>query len=132
MEKCGKELGIRFAIENHPNPNFEDPKDIAEAIKGYKYVGANIDAGIYNMQRYDVLAAAELMKDKIYHVHFKDTVKGGNGCLPIGDGDAPMAELLRKLRDWGYGDMVSVEFEYEGDPTPGLVRSLAYLRGVLA
>ncbi len=133
MEARGKELGIRFAIENHPTPNFEDFADIAEAIKGYAAVGANIDAGIYNMQGYDVIEAAALLKEKIYHVHFKDTCRGKDECLPIGDGDAPMAALLRNLRDGGYDGMVSVEFEREGgDPAPGLIRSLAYIRGVLA
>lgn len=132
MEKWGKELGIRYAIENHPSPNLESPQQVAEAVRGYETVGANLDTGIYNMQGYDVLAAAELLRDKIFHVHCKDTAKGGHGCLPVGDGDAPMAAVLCRLREWGYNDMISVEFEFEGDPTPGLVRSLAYMRGILA
>ena len=132
-DRWGRELGIRFAIENHPKPCFESPEDIAEAVKTYETIGANLDTGIYNQQGYDVLGALDLLKDKIYHVHFKDTIKGTKGgCLPIGDGDAPMAALLRKLRDWQYGGMVSVEFEYENDPAPGLARSIAYMRGVLA
>jgi sugar phosphate isomerase/epimerase len=120
-----------FAIENHPLPNIESPIKVAELIKDCKYVGANLDTGIYNMQCYDVLAAADILKDKIYHTHFKDTLKGGRGCLPIGDGDAPTAELLKRYKSWGYKHMVSVEFEYETDPTPGLVKSIKYINGVL-
>jgi len=131
LEKWGKKLGIRYAVENHPEPNFEKPEDIAHAIKDYTMVGANLDTGIYNMQGYDVMAAAELFKDKIYHCHFKDTVKGGNGCLPIGDGDAPMAEVLQKFMETGYDYMVSVEFEHLQDPAPGLVKSMAYIKSVL-
>jgi len=77
------------------------------------------------------MAAIELFKDKIYHCHFKDTVKGGNGCLPIGDGDAPMAEVLQNFMETDYDYMVSVEFEHLQDPAPGLVKSMAYIRSVL-
>lgn len=128
IERCGKLYGLYFAIENHPAPNIEKPEDVKRLTEGYTTIGANLDTGIYNMQGYDVLAAANLLRDRIYHVHFKDTVKGGHGCLPIGDGDAPLAETLKLLQQWGYKHMVSVEFEYEGDPEPGLIKSLAYIR----
>lgn len=128
LERCGKLYGLRFAIENHPAPNIEKPEDVQRLVAGYETVGANLDTGIYNMQGYDVLAAAKLLKDKIYHVHFKDTMKGGHDCLPIGDGDAPMAELIKLLQQWNYDNMVSVEFEFVGDPAPGLVKSLDFIK----
>lgn len=132
LERCGKLYGLKFAVENHPAPNIEDPADVKRITEGYSTIGANLDVGIYNMQYFDVIAAAKLLKDKLFHVHFKDTVKGGHGCLPIGDGDAPMAELIKLLQTWGYDNMVSVEFEYEGDPAPGLVKSLAFINKNLA
>ncbi len=132
VERCGKKYGIYYAIENHPEPSFEKPEDIAEVSKKYEMVGANLDTGIYNMQGYDVMAAAELLRDKIYHVHFKDTLKGGEGCLPIGDGDAPMAELLLKLKEWNFEYMISVEFEYPTDPAPGLKKSMEFIDSVLS
>ena len=131
LEKAGEKYGCLFAIENHPYPNIESPIKVAEFIKDCKYVGANLDTGIYNQQCYDVLAAADILKDKIYHTHLKDTVKGGQGCLPIGDGDAPIAELLRKYKEWGYKRMVSVEFEYHENPAPGLAKSIAYINSVI-
>lgn len=131
-ERCGILYDLRFAVENHPAPNIERPEDVKRLIEGYTTVGANLDTGIYNMQGYDVLAAAELLRDKIYHVHFKDTLKGGEGCLPIGDGNVPMPELIKLLQKWGYKHMVSVEFEYPTDPAPGLVKSMAYIRKHLA
>ena len=131
LERVGEKYDLLFAIENHPLPNIESPIKVAEFIKDCKYVGANLDTGIYNQQCYDVLAAADILKDKIYHSHFKDTVKGGSGCLPIGDGDAPTAGLLRKFKEWGFKYMVSVEFEYPEDPAPGLRKSIAYMKDVL-
>ena len=78
-----------------------------------------------------MIAAADLLRDKIYHSHFKDTVTGGRGCLPIGDGNAPTAELLRKFKEWDFKYMVSVEFEYHDDPAPGLAKSIAYMKNAL-
>jgi len=132
IEKWGKALGMRYAIENHPRPNLESPEDIADAANAYETIGANLDTGIYNMMGYDVSAAANLLDQKIFHVHLKDTVKGTrDGCLPIGDGDAPLRELLLKLRNCGYEDMLSVEYEYPDDPAPGLKKSIQYIYGVL-
>ena len=92
-----------------------------------------MDTGIFNMMGYDVLAAEKLLGKKVYHVHLKDTVKGAaEGCLPIGDGDAPLKELLKRLRDRGYEDMISVEYEYPGDPAPGLEKSIKYINEALA
>ena len=128
LERCGKLYSMYFAIENHPAPNIESPADVKRLTEGYTTIGANLDTGIYNMLGYDVLAAAHLLRDRMYHVHFKDTFKGGHDCLPIGDGDAPLAELLKLLEQWGYEHMVSVEFEYENDPEQGLLKSMAYIR----
>lgn len=132
VERCGKQYDILYAIENHPEPSLESPEDVAKTCAPYTKVGANLDTGIYNMQGYDVLAAADLLKDKVYHVHFKDTKKGDSTCLPIGDGDWPADELIRKLKSWGYDRMLSVEYEVHEDPAPGLKKSIAFIKGVLA
>jgi|GEM_PF-1610023 len=131
LETAGEKHGLRFAIENHPAPSIEDPKDVARLCAPYRYVGANLDTGIYNMQGYDVLEAADLLRDKVFHVHFKDTLRGGHGCWPIGDGDTPCAALLKKFKEWDYQYMVSVEYEYPTNPLPGLHKSLGYIGGVL-
>ena len=128
VEAAGKKYGMKYAIENHPKPNLESPEEIAAAIAPYETVGANLDTGIYNMQGYDLQAAYALMKDKTFHVHLKDTVKGQKGgCLPIGDGDAELAWIIKKLAADGYKYMLSVEFEHDGDPTPGLKKSIDYI-----
>lgn len=131
LQAAGDAHDIRYAIENHPKPNFEDYRDIAAAIAGYPRVGANLDTGIYHMQGYDVLEAEKLLRGRIFHCHLKDTKPGVEGCLPIGDGTAPLAELIQVLKQTGYPHMLSVEFEFDGDPTPGLHKSAGYISGVL-
>lgn len=131
LEKAGNKYDMLYAIENHPEPSVERPEDVEKLCRPYSRVGANLDTGIYNMMGYDVMAAAELLKDKVFHCHFKDSPRGGHGCLPIGDADTPCAELLAKFRQWDYRHMVSVEYEYPTDPEPGLYKSMGYIRGVL-
>ena len=131
LQEVGAKYDMLYAIENHPAPNIEKPDDVYRLSKDAPNVGANLDTGIYNMQGYDVLAAAELLKDKIFHTHFKDTLRGGDGCLPIGDGDTPCAALLKKYKEWDYKYMVSVEYEYPTDPEPGLFKSMGFINGVL-
>jgi len=128
VNQMGERYGIKYGIENHPRPNAESPDDVLSAMTPYPFVGANVDVGIYNMQGHDTLAAMDMFGDKIVHCHFKDTTKGGSGCLPIGDGDAPMAEVLEKLKAMKYQGMVSVEFEHHSDPGPGLIKSFEYIR----
>lgn len=130
LQEMGERYHIRYAIENHPKPNFEDYRDIANAIAPYPNVGANLDTGIYHAQGYDVLAAEALLRGRVYHCHLKDTIPGVEGCLPIGDGTAPLAELIRVFLETGYDGMLSVEYEYDDDPTPGLHKSVGYVKGV--
>ncbi|MDR2649798.1 MAG: sugar phosphate isomerase/epimerase [Clostridiales bacterium] len=131
IEEAGKKYGLKYAIENHPSPNLSSPADVAEAMKPYTTIGANLDTGIYNQQGYDVLDAYRLLKGKVYHTHFKDTVKGAEACLPIGDGDAPLAELVKLFAADGFEYMLSVEFEYPEDPAPGLIKSIKYIKELL-
>ncbi len=132
IDQAGLKYGIKYAIENHPSPNVEKPEDVFRLSQSYETIGANLDTGIYNMMGYDVLAAADLLKDKVFHVHFKDSPRGGEGCFPLGDADTPLAALLHKFREWNYPYMVSVEYEYPTDPVPGLYKSLGYINGALA
>ena len=79
-----------------------------------------------------VLAAAQVLKGRIYHVHLKDTFTGGEDCFPLGQGNAPLGALIRQLKEDGYPEMLSVEFEYNGDPTTGLKESLSFIQHALA
>jgi sugar phosphate isomerase/epimerase len=132
IERCGKLYGLFFAIENHPAPSIEKPEDVLSAAQEYVTIGANLDTGIYNYLGYDVIAAANLLREKVFHVHLKDSKNGAPGCLPLGKGDAPLTDLLKVLRLWGYDGMLSVEYEHEGDPAPGLAESLRFIQKHLA
>jgi len=132
LERCGEKYGIRFAIENHPEPNYEDPEEIEEILDSRsKYIGANLDSGIYYRSGYDVLETARMFGDRIYHVHFKDAT-GEEGSVPTGDGEVPMEKLVEYLKEIDYEGMISIEYEPHTEPTEDLRRSLEYAKKVLA
>jgi sugar phosphate isomerase/epimerase len=128
IEKAGKKYGLRYAIESHPAPNFEAPEDIAEATKPYSTIGCNLETGLLYAGGHDPVKAIDTLKGKIYHVHCKDMRKGSNDCFPLSEGEVPLAKVLARLQDIEYKGMLSVEFEYHDDPTPGLKKSIEFIR----
>jgi len=128
-ERAAYIRGIRAL---NPNVLLLDAGDLNTGTALSNMFSAEPDILAYNMMGYDVLEAADLLSDKIFHCHFKDTPRGGHGCKPIGDSNTPCASLLMKLKMMGYKHMVSVEYECPTDPTPGLNKSLGFIRGVFA
>jgi sugar phosphate isomerase/epimerase len=64
--------------------------------------------------------AASLLGERLLHVHVKDG-RGHPGAgawelVPLGDGDVPMAGVLRALRTVGYGGWLTVEWEKHWHP----------------
>lgn len=132
MDELGEKYGIYFAIENHPVPSFSNPADVKAVIEAHsKWVGANLDTGIYIKDGYDPIEAAKMFGDKLYHVHFKDSKPGVRGCFPIGDGELDYPAVIKHLVDTGYDRMLSVEFEFHSDPTPGMKISIERIKKVL-
>lgn len=112
-------------------------QDYLDHIEG---LGAVLDIGNALWQRQDALQMWEMMRSRMVAVHAKDlsmrSVEGVRAnltpCgdyltpLPIGDGDAPLAQLIPAIRDSGFNG--SVTFEHDGypDSMKFLRRSIAY------
>jgi sugar phosphate isomerase/epimerase len=128
IEEAGEKYGLRFAIESHPEPNLAAPEDIAAAVAPYGAIGANLETGILHALGYDPVQAVQTLSGKIFHTHFKDTRQNERGCFPLGEGTAPLTDVLKALRKENFTGMLSVELEYPSDPAPGLRKSLEFLR----
>ena len=51
----------------------------------------------------------------------------------MGDGALPIVAIFKELKKHSYQGVCSLEYEIEGDdPMPGMQKSFAYMRGVLA
>ena len=56
--------------------------------------------------------------ERIINVHLKDARRDGGAwhLIPLGEGDIPVRDGLRRLHDAGYNDFVSVEWEKKWHP----------------
>jgi len=51
----------------------------------------------------------------------------------VGEGKMPIVAIFRELKKMNYRGGVMLEYEIdENDPMPGMVKSFAYMRGVMA
>lgn len=107
------------------------------AFKEAKFNGANLDLGHFvagnNTSPVPFLTQHH---DRITHVHVKDRKMHGGANTPFGQGDTPIAEVLRLLRDRKWNIQATIEFEY---PTPEgstrmaeIAKSIAFCRQALA
>ena len=128
----GKEYGVKYAIENHPEKN---PQELLARIGDYgEVIGVAQDTGFWGQFGYDALKATRELKDHLFHMHLKQvhqTADGWHTCA-YDEGVVDIAGVVGVLKEIGYNGAVSVEHEpaFE-DPTPAVVHSAKLLRGWL-
>ncbi len=73
--------------------------------------------------------------DRVLDIHMKDLADfddRGSQCV-VGQGRIPIAGIFQQLESMEYAGLVNLEYEIDSaDPLPGMQRSFAYMRGVLA
>jgi L-ribulose-5-phosphate 3-epimerase len=109
--------GLRFALENHPEPT---PQVMLEKIRDTPGVGVCVDTGWFGTQGYDVVRAIDELGDRINHVHLKDVLHEGlpHETCRYGAGVVDIEGCVRALQQLGYDGAISVEHEPETfDPT---------------
>ena len=86
-----------------------------EAFSYARFNGANLDIGHY-VAGHNASPVPFLTKhhERIRHIHVKDRKLGTNGGqnMPFGQGDTPIVEVLRLIRDNKWNIQATVEFEY--------------------
>ncbi|SFR84805.1 Sugar phosphate isomerase/epimerase [Agromyces sp. CF514] len=146
------EVGVRFAHEVHPSEiayDYWTTVRTLEAIGHREAFGLNWDPSHMVWQDIDPVAFLWDFKDRIYHVHCKDTKKrldnGRNGRLSshlawadprrgwdfisTGHGDVPWENAFRMLNAIGYDGPTSVEWEDAGmDRLVGAPEALGFVR----
>jgi sugar phosphate isomerase/epimerase len=110
-----------------------------EAFTFAKHNGANLDIGHYVAG--DNGSPVEFLKKhhaRVTHVHIKDRKSKANGGanVPFGEGDTPIKEVLRLIRDNKWNIQATIEFEYpvpkESDRMKEIARAVQYCRDALA
>ena len=138
IEKMVKEYDIKAAIHNHgpSDKHFPTPQSALAAIKGADgRLGLCMDIGHTMRAGVNPVAAAKEAGARLLDMHTKD-VKQTNGKwdgVDCGDGDIDLAGLFRYLQKAGYKGAANLEYEVKAaDKMPGMSKSIAYMRGVLA
>ncbi|GAB3564505.1 sugar phosphate isomerase/epimerase family protein [Spelaeicoccus albus] len=145
------EVGVRFALEPHPSEiayDYWTSRRALDAIGHRENFGLNFDPSHFVWQDLNPVMFLSDFRDRIYHVHVKESVKQLDGRnsrlgshLPWGDprrgwdfvtaghGDVPWEPIFRMLNSIGYDGPTSVEWEDAGmDRLQGGAEGVAHVR----
>jgi sugar phosphate isomerase/epimerase len=112
------------------------PAHWEKAFSLAKFNGANVDLGHF-VAGNDVSVVAFIKEhhDRITHVHVKDRKKNNGPNTPFGEGDTPIAEVLRLIRDNKWNIQATIEFEYKvpagSDRMKELARTIKFCQDAL-
>ncbi len=112
------------------------PEHWEKAFSLGKHNGANVDLGHFvagnNVSPAGFIQAHH---ERITHVHVKDRKMHNGPNTPFGEGDTPIVEVLRLIRDNHWNIQATIEFEYKipagSDRLTELARTIKYCRDAL-
>ena len=136
-EKMVKEYNIKMAIHNHgpEDKHFPTPQSVLAAVKDLDpRCGLCIDCGHTARTGVDVVESIHEAGPRLYSMHIKDLANFQDKAsqVPVGDGIMPIPRIFQMLKRISYKGCVMLEYEIEAtDPLPGMIKSFAYMRGVL-
>lgn len=138
LEKFVREYDIKIAIHNHgpEDKYFPSPLDAFKAVRDMDpRMGLCIDVGHAARAGTDVPDAIHKVGARLYDVHMKDlgNASSKESQVAVGDGVLPIEKMFEALIAIRYAGYVDLEYEInEDNPLPGMIKSFAYMRGVLA
>jgi len=113
------------------------PEHWETAFQYSKYNGANVDLGhFFTGNNISPLPFITKYHDRVTHVHVKDRKKEMGPNMPFGEGDTPIKEALRMIRDRKWNMQATIEFEYPvpagSDRMAEMAKCIQYCRAALA
>ena len=138
IEQMVKTYDIVVAIHNHGPEDkwWPRPQDAYAAIKSRdQRMGLCIDVGHTTRTGTNLAQACRECRDRLYDMHVKDlrVATENHSDTEVGRGVINFPELFKTLIEIGYQGQVGLEYEINAkNPLPGMIESVAYMRGVLA
>jgi sugar phosphate isomerase/epimerase len=138
IEALVKEFDVKLAIHNHGPEDkwYPAPIDAYRAVERRDpRMGLCVDIGHTSRTGTDFIKAIVELKDRVLDLHVKDLSDpmGKDSQVEVGRGVFDFPRLFKALLGIGYTGQVGLEYEIkEDDPLPGMIESIAYMRGVLA
>ena len=126
-------LGLHGHSNLHDPNQFATPDSFEEGLAMSPFYRVNFDIGHFAAADFDVITFLAKHHARIISLHLKDRRKHGGANMPFGEGDTPIAEAVRLIRDRRYRIPALFEYEYAGsDSVTELLRMKAYVEQALA
>lgn len=159
LEKLVEEYQIPIAIHNHgPGALYDKVSDVLEMVEGrHPLLGACVDTGHYLRSDEDPVEVIQKLGKRVFGVHFKDVrtirsdeemakllaelppnranqlKKEGKIFTILGEGELNTVGVLRALREIGYSNPISLEYEENPEnPLSDIELCLAAVRDAVA
>lgn len=126
--------GLRLALEGHAHVIVSHTDSFLRLFDQVPEpdLGTNLDVAWQFVQREYIPWSIHKLKDRIFHVHARDS--DGLACqqLPVGNGIIDWDGIIRALQQVGFDGFISIELPQMSDPRRYVRESLDYLRAALA
>ncbi|MDE3197319.1 MAG: sugar phosphate isomerase/epimerase [Acidobacteriota bacterium] len=104
------------AMHNHNNladpDQFATPQSFETALALSEYFKATLDIGHFVAGNNDPIDFIGKHHDRIVNIHVRDRKRNNGRNMPFGQGDTPIREVLRLIRDNRYPIRCYIEYEY--------------------
>ena len=107
--------GVKVSFHNHSairEGEFATPEDFSAAMKASPNIGVTLDIGHFTAANFDAVKFLDEHHDRIHALHIKDRKRDQGAGVPFGQGDAPIAAVLQRLRDKKWDIPAHIEFDY--------------------
>ncbi|HHV95540.1 MAG TPA: sugar phosphate isomerase/epimerase [Clostridiaceae bacterium] len=138
LGELAEELNFKFAFEVHMNYIHDLPQTTKKLVDmiNVPSVGINLDYGnvVYFKNKPTLKEAIEVVKDKLYYVHLKNSVGLRDGSrFPTGlcEGEINHREYLKLLKENNYTGPICIEAPRSGDREWYAKQDIAYIKSVI-
>jgi sugar phosphate isomerase/epimerase len=123
----------KVRVGMHNEVNIPDIAGFEAAAVGLSdYTGFTLDIGHFSATGSDPIAMMKKHGDRIFNMHIKDRVKNLGPTVRFGQGDTPIVQVLRYMRDNKFNPPANIEQEAPGADRLALARqALDYCRAAL-
>lgn len=133
LNEMARRANVLVAMHNHSNVKdaneFATPESFAKAMQGHSNIWVNLDIGHFTAANYDPVDYLVKNQPRILTLHLKDRKKNQGANVPFGEGDTPIREVLRTLRQNRWPNPAMIEYEYKGaDATEEVRKCFEYCR----
>ena len=126
------------AMHNHNNlvdpDQFATQQSFEKALDMSEYFKATLDIGHFTAGNNDAVAFLRKHHGRTVNIHIRDRKRNNGRNMPFGQGDTPIKEVLRLIRDERYPIRCYIEYEYGSfrSSTEEVKRCVEYCKEVLA